>query len=67
MAANAESILFGNFTAGYVICDAGDVQVMRLDERYAEQAGGVPDVAVVGRQAAGQRCHPRSQELSDLT
>ena len=35
MAANAKSILFGNFSA-YIIRDAVDVRVLRLDERYAD-------------------------------
>lgn len=36
MAANAKSILFGDFEAGYVIRDVRSVQLMRLDERFAE-------------------------------
>lgn len=36
MAANAKSILFGDFFAGYLIRDVRDVQVVRLGERYAE-------------------------------
>lgn len=36
MAASVKSILFGNFTAGYVIRDVTDVQILRLEERYAE-------------------------------
>lgn len=35
-AANVKSVLFGNFTAGYVIRDALDFQVLRLAERYAD-------------------------------
>ncbi|TQL21964.1 phage major capsid protein [Streptomyces sp. SLBN-134] len=36
MAANAKSILFGDFAAGYLIRDVQDVQVLRLSERYAD-------------------------------
>jgi HK97 family phage major capsid protein len=36
MAANAKSILFGNFRQYYVIRDALDFSVKRLDERYAD-------------------------------
>jgi HK97 family phage major capsid protein len=36
MAANAKSILFGNFRAGYVIRDAMDFEVLRMVERYGE-------------------------------
>jgi HK97 family phage major capsid protein len=36
MAANAKSILFGNFRAGYVIRDVADVSLLRLEERYAD-------------------------------
>ncbi|MFD9211596.1 phage major capsid protein [Streptomyces sp. NPDC059544] len=36
MAANAKSILFGDFFAGYLIRDVQDVQLMRLAERYAD-------------------------------
>ncbi|MEU0716834.1 phage major capsid protein [Streptomyces lavendulocolor] len=36
MAANAKSILFGDFYAGYLIRDVEDVQVLRLAERYAD-------------------------------
>ena len=35
-AANAKSILFGDFTAGYIIRDVLGIQVTRLDERYAD-------------------------------
>jgi len=53
MGANANSILFGDFVAGYVIRDVQGVALMRLTERYAEylqvgflafaRADGVPD------------------------
>ncbi|MFG3154232.1 phage major capsid protein [Streptomyces sp. NPDC048219] len=36
MAADAKSILFGDFFAGYVIRDVQDVQLLRLAERYAD-------------------------------
>lgn len=36
MAANAKSILFGDFRAGYLIRDVQDVQMLRLAERYAD-------------------------------
>ncbi|MEV5184250.1 phage major capsid protein [Streptomyces werraensis] len=36
MAANAKSILFGDFYAGYLIRDVQDVQTLRLSERYAD-------------------------------
>lgn len=36
MAANAKSILFGNFRAGYVIRDSADFSLLRLVERYAD-------------------------------
>ncbi|MEV7240452.1 phage major capsid protein [Streptomyces sp. NPDC093248] len=36
MAANAKSILFGDFFAGYLIRDVQDVQMLRLAERYAD-------------------------------
>ncbi|MFF7200515.1 phage major capsid protein [Streptomyces sp. NPDC008141] len=36
MAANAKSILFGDFFAGYLIRDVQDVQLIRLAERYAD-------------------------------
>lgn len=36
MAANAKSILFGDFYAGYLIRDVTDVQMLRLAERYAD-------------------------------
>ncbi|KPL29073.1 phage capsid protein [Streptomyces anulatus] len=36
MAANAKSILFGDFFAGYLIRDVLDVQMLRLAERYAD-------------------------------
>ncbi|MEU2062899.1 phage major capsid protein [Streptomyces sp. NPDC013455] len=36
MAANAKSILFGDFYAGYLIRDVQDVQLLRLSERYAD-------------------------------
>ncbi|MFF9625441.1 phage major capsid protein [Streptomyces griseosporeus] len=36
MAANAKSILFGDFYAGYLIRDVQDVQMLRLAERYAD-------------------------------
>ncbi|KUH38390.1 MULTISPECIES: phage major capsid protein [Streptomyces] len=36
MAANAKSILFGDFFAGYLIRDVRDVQLLRLSERYAD-------------------------------
>jgi HK97 family phage major capsid protein len=36
MAANAKSILFGDFFAGYLIRDVRDVQLLRLAERYAD-------------------------------
>ncbi|MET9923422.1 MULTISPECIES: phage major capsid protein [unclassified Streptomyces] len=36
MAANAKSILFGDFFAGYLIRDVRDVQMLRLAERYAD-------------------------------
>jgi HK97 family phage major capsid protein len=35
-AANAKSVLFGDFQRGYVIRDVVGVQVRRLDERYAD-------------------------------
>jgi HK97 family phage major capsid protein len=35
-AANAKSILFGDFSRGFVVRDVLDVQVRRLDERYAD-------------------------------
>lgn len=35
-AANAKSILFGDFNAGYIIRNVQGVQTMRLTERYAE-------------------------------
>ncbi|MEU4348302.1 phage major capsid protein [Streptomyces sp. NPDC023838] len=36
MAANAKSILFGDFVAGYLIRDVRDIQTLRLAERYAD-------------------------------
>lgn len=36
MAANAKSILFGDFFAGYVIRDVLGIQMLRLEERYAD-------------------------------
>lgn len=36
MAANAKSILYGDFFAGYLIRDVKDVQMLRLAERYAD-------------------------------
>lgn len=36
MAANAKSILFGDFFAGYVIRDVADFALLRLSERYAD-------------------------------
>ncbi|MFF8953882.1 phage major capsid protein [Streptomyces sp. NPDC014940] len=36
MAANAKSILFGDFYTGYLIRDVQDVQMLRLAERYAD-------------------------------
>jgi HK97 family phage major capsid protein len=36
MAANAKSIAFGDFKAGYVVRQVQGVQVIRLDERYAD-------------------------------
>ncbi|MCG0061733.1 phage major capsid protein [Streptomyces tricolor] len=36
MAANAKSILFGDFYAAYVIRDVEDIQTLRLSERYAD-------------------------------
>ncbi|MGW6566447.1 phage major capsid protein [Streptomyces sp. NPDC054975] len=36
MAANAKSILFGDFFAGYLIRDVRDIQMLRLAERYAD-------------------------------
>lgn len=36
MAANARSILFGDFYAGYLVRDVQDVQMLRLAERYAD-------------------------------
>jgi HK97 family phage major capsid protein len=36
MGASARSVLFGDFTAGYIIRDVRDIGVMRLVERYAE-------------------------------
>ncbi len=36
MAANARSIAFGDFQAGYIIRRVAGVTMMRLDERYAE-------------------------------
>jgi len=36
MSANAKSILFGDFYAGYLIRDVQDVQLLRLSERYAD-------------------------------
>jgi HK97 family phage major capsid protein len=36
MAANAKSVLFGDFYAGYLIRDVQDVQLLRLAERYAD-------------------------------
>ncbi|MEU3293015.1 phage major capsid protein [Streptomyces longwoodensis] len=36
MAANAKSVLFGDFFAGYLIRDVQDVQLLRLAERYAD-------------------------------
>jgi HK97 family phage major capsid protein len=36
MAANARSILFGDFFAGYLVRDVQDVQMLRLAERYAD-------------------------------
>ena len=40
-AANAKSILFGDFREGFVVRRVRDVQLLRLDERYADflQAG----------------------------
>jgi HK97 family phage major capsid protein len=35
-AANAKSLLFGDFRAGYVVRDVTGVQTLRLDERYAD-------------------------------
>lgn len=36
MAASARSILFGNLTAGYVVRDVKQVELLRLVERYAD-------------------------------
>jgi HK97 family phage major capsid protein len=36
MTANATSILFGDFAAGYVIRDVLGIQALRLEERYAD-------------------------------
>lgn len=36
MAANAVSVVFGDFEAGYIIRDVRDVTVLRLVERYAD-------------------------------
>jgi HK97 family phage major capsid protein len=36
MAADAKSILFGDFKRGYVIRDVSGVQLLRLEERYAD-------------------------------
>ena len=36
MAANAKSILFGDFQAGYIVRNVLGVQTMRLEERYAD-------------------------------
>ncbi|WP_344492035.1 phage major capsid protein [Streptomyces enissocaesilis] len=36
MAANAKSVLFGDFFAGYLIRDVSDIQTLRLAERYAD-------------------------------
>jgi HK97 family phage major capsid protein len=36
MAANAVSILFGDFHAGYIVRQVHDVQLIRLNERYAD-------------------------------
>lgn len=36
MAANALSILFGDFQAGYIVRQVTDVQMIRLTERYAD-------------------------------
>lgn len=36
MAANAKSILFGNFEAGYIIREVLGIQSLRLEERYAD-------------------------------
>jgi HK97 family phage major capsid protein len=36
MAANAVSILFGDFKAGYIVRQVHDVQLVRLNERYAD-------------------------------
>jgi HK97 family phage major capsid protein len=36
MAANAKSILYGDFNAGYVIRDVLGIQQLRLEERYAD-------------------------------
>ncbi len=36
MAANAKSILFGDFKAAYVIRDVLGIQQLRLEERYAD-------------------------------
>lgn len=35
-AANAKSLLFGDFEQGYIVRDVNDVQVLRLTERYAD-------------------------------
>jgi HK97 family phage major capsid protein len=37
MAANAKSILFGDFDAGYIIRQARNIDVVRLAERWADQ------------------------------
>lgn len=41
MAANARSVLFGDLRRGYLIRDVRDIQMLRLNERYADflQAG----------------------------
>jgi len=36
MAANAKSILFGDFREGYLIRDVTEIQTLRLSERYAD-------------------------------
>ncbi len=36
MAASVKSVLFGDFFLGYVIRDVTDVQLLRLEERYAD-------------------------------
>lgn len=51
MTANAKSVLFGNFKAGYVIRDVGPPTLLRLDERFADfaQTGFIGFVRSDGR------------------